>query len=89
MAARSPWYFCPAIDAIKDVGGYAQRLENYATHPLGTAESERIATAAYRFAYAYVYRWNVPFPLVHMPDIHKGVLTAKTLDELKPGVHAC
>jgi len=89
LAARSPWYFCTAINAIKEVSGYAQTLENYATQPLGTAESERIATAAYRFAYAYVYRWNVPFPLVRMPDIHNGVLTAKTLDELKPGVHEC
>lgn len=89
LAARSPWYFCTAINAIKDVGGYAQTLENYATQPITTAESERIATAAYRFAYAYVYRWNIPFPLVHMPDIHNGVLTAKTLDELKPGVHPC
>ena len=89
LASRSPWYFCPAINAIKDVGGYSQALENYATQPLGSVESERIATAAYRFAYAYVYRWNVPFPLVHMPDIHNGVLTAKTLDELKPGMHEC
>jgi GT2 family glycosyltransferase len=52
-------------------------------------EAEKIALAAYRFAYAYVHRWNIPFPLVHMPDVHNGVLTAKTLEDFKPGVHQC
>ena len=89
LAARSPWYFCSAIEAIKDAGTYEARLAHYAAHSPSEAEVEQIATVAYRFAYAYIYRWNIPFPLVHMPDIHNGVLTAKTLDELKPGVHPC
>lgn len=89
LAARSPWFFCDAIEALKDTASYTSRLAHHAAHRPSASEVERIATAAYRFAYAYIYRWNIPFPLVHMPDIHNGVLTAKTLDELKPGVHAC
>jgi predicted O-linked N-acetylglucosamine transferase (SPINDLY family)/glycosyltransferase involved in cell wall biosynthesis len=89
LASRSPWFFCSAIEAIKDAGAYGSILLRCATAVRDDAEIERIATAAYRFAYAYIYRWSIPFPLVHMPDIHNGVLTAKTLDELKPGVHPC
>jgi predicted O-linked N-acetylglucosamine transferase (SPINDLY family)/glycosyltransferase involved in cell wall biosynthesis len=89
LASRSPWMTCGAIKFLDDAAVYAAVLADYAARAESAAEAERIALAGYRFAYAYVFRWNVPFPLVHMPDIHTGELTAKTLDELKPGVHGC
>lgn len=89
LAARSQWLYCPAIEFIRDAGSYHATLSAHLGTKPTLLEAEQIALAAYRFAYAYVYRWNVPFPLVSMPDIHNGVLTARTLEELKPGVHDC
>ena len=89
LAARTPWMSCGSIELLTDPAGYAELLSTHAVKITHTAEAEKIATAAYRFAYAYAYRWNIPFPLVSMPDTNNGVLTAKTIDELKPGKHDC
>lgn len=89
LAAHSPWMHCASITLIDAPETYAALLTSYVKRKPRVAEAERIAIAAYRFAYAYVQRWNIPFPLVKMPDIHSGVFTVKTLAELKPGVHAC
>jgi hypothetical protein len=41
LAARSPWYFCSAIEAIKDAVNYASRLAHHAAHAPGAAEIEQ------------------------------------------------
>lgn len=89
LAARSPWLYCRTIEFIHDAASYHSVLAAQIGRKTTHKEAEEIARTAYRFAHAYVYRWNVPFPLVSMPDIHNGVLTARTLEELKPGVHDC
>ena len=89
LAARSPWMPCSGIQFLTSAESYASLLAERAARARTPAESEQIARAAYRFAYAYIQRWNISFPLVRMPDVHNGELKAKTLEELKPGVHAC
>ncbi len=44
-----------------------------------------IQRQAYRFAYGLFYRINIPFPLVTMPNPHKGILAYKSLEDLLPG----
>jgi glycosyltransferase involved in cell wall biosynthesis/predicted O-linked N-acetylglucosamine transferase (SPINDLY family) len=89
LAARTPWIYCSTLELITDETAYEATLENSIGRKTGADESVRIATGAFRFAYAYIHRWNIRFPLVQMPDVHNGSLTAKTLDELRPGVHDC
>ncbi len=38
---------------------------------------------AFRFAYSLFFRYNIPFSLVRMLNPHVGVLTYKSLEELK------
>lgn len=90
LAARSPWMHCSSMESLTETASYPSLLASHAAREPDTAEEiERRAIAAYRFAYAYMYRWHIPFPLVRMPNIHNGVLAARTLEELKPGVHDC
>jgi glycosyltransferase involved in cell wall biosynthesis/predicted O-linked N-acetylglucosamine transferase (SPINDLY family) len=89
LAARSPWMPCSGLQFLTSAESYASLLTDRAARARTPVESGQIARAAYRFAYAYIQRWNISFPLVRMPDVHNGELTAKTLEELKPGVHAC
>ena len=89
LAARSQWLFCRSIQFISDAASYSSLLAQHVHLSLDSQAAEDVAIAAYRFAHAYIYRWNVSFPLVHMPDVHNGVLTAKTLNDFKPGLHAC
>ncbi|HEX2852289.1 MAG TPA: glycosyltransferase [Opitutaceae bacterium] len=89
LAARTPWMSCSSIKLLTEPETYHALLASHVSKTPDTAEVEKIAQAAYRFAYAFMHRWNIPFPLVSMPDIHNGQLAAKSLEELKPGVHAC
>lgn len=89
LAARTPWMSCSSIKLLTEPETYHALLASQVSKTPDTAEREKIALAAYRFAYAFMHRWNIPFPLVAMPDIHNGQLAARSLDELKPGVHAC
>jgi len=55
----------------------------------GLCRSDRsiaVQRLAYRFAYALYFRWNIPFPLVEMPDAHNGRLRYRALSDLAPGV---
>lgn len=89
LGARTRWMSCGSIELLTEPQNYASILATHAALRPDAAEAEKIAIAAYRFAYAYVQRWNIPFPLIRMPNVYTGVLTAKTLGELKPGVHDC
>ncbi len=89
LAARSPWMPCDGIRFVTAADDYAALLAARAARPRTAAEAETIARAAYRFAYAYMFRWNIPFPLVRMPDVHHGELAAGTLEDFQPGKHAC
>jgi glycosyltransferase involved in cell wall biosynthesis len=88
-AARSFFTPCPAIRLVAAQREYTTLLSEYAASDYNAEDAEQSALAAFRFAYAYMYRWNRPFPLVHMPDVFTGLLTARTLDELRPGQHPC
>jgi hypothetical protein len=90
VAARSTWMYCGSIELLTEAESYPSLLASCAAKAPDTdEETENRVIGAYRFAYAYMHRWHIPFPLVRMPNVHSGVLAAKTLDELKPGRHAC
>lgn len=89
LAARTPWMYCSSIKLLTEPENYHALLASHLEKSPDPVGAEQTARAAYRFAYAFMHRWNIPFPLVSMPDIHNGVLAAKSLEELKPGVHAC
>ncbi len=88
-AATSPWTFCDSIELIKNPSDYRNLLNNLISL-YGSSETQlsRIRSAM-RFVYAYIYRWNISFPLVRMPDVHNGILDCKSSDDLKPGKHDC
>ncbi len=88
-AATSPWTFCDSIQLIKNPSDYRNLLNNLISlHGSSETRLSRIRSTM-RFVYAYVYRWNIPFPLVRMPDVHNGILDCKSSDDLKPGKHHC
>ena len=87
--ARCPWTFNDAIRQVTDPDAYRALLVAALAAPLSPAARREQMRAAYRFIHAYLYRWHIPFPLVAMPDPHTGELLAKTLDDFRPGRHAC
>ena len=88
-AATSPWTFCDSIELIKNPSDYRNLLNNLISlHGSSETRLSRIRSAM-RFVYAYIYRWNISFPLVRMPDVHNGILDCKSSDDLKPGKHPC
>ena len=88
-AATSPWTFCDSIELIKNPSDYRNLLNNLIKlHGSSETRLSRIRSAM-RFVYAYIYRWNISFPLVRMPDVHNGILDCKSSDDLKPGKHHC
>jgi glycosyltransferase involved in cell wall biosynthesis/thioredoxin-like negative regulator of GroEL len=88
-AATSPWTFCDSIELIENPSDYRNLLNNLISlHGCRETRLSRIRSAM-RFVYAYIYRWNISFPLVRMPDVHNGILDCKSSDDLKPGKHPC
>ena len=88
-AARSFYGDCDAITKIPSPAEYHGFLEKHAIETHDETTAIRTATAAFRYAYSYIARWNIPFPLVHMPDVHTGQLAARSTQELHPGWHRC
>jgi hypothetical protein len=51
----------------------------------GDAASRARRITAFRFAYMALYRYMIPFPLVHMPSFSTSRLAYTSLDALRPG----
>jgi len=58
LAARSQWLFCSAIEFIEDAKYLCGTAQRTRARTLSPAEAEQTAIAAYRFAYAYIFRWK-------------------------------
>ncbi|MCS6243440.1 MAG: glycosyltransferase [Opitutus sp.] len=89
VAARCQWTYAQVLPQIMDSSGYGDLLRSTLAAPSTLAEKLARMRTAYRFIYAYLYRWQIAFPLVAMPDPHTGELRAQTLEDFKPGRHAC
>jgi len=66
------------VDTYKCILDRLQKLPPKITFP-------DIQRMAYRYAYALFFRFNIPFPLVKMPDPHTGQLAYNSLECLLPG----
>jgi hypothetical protein len=72
------------VRTVENAARYEELLESLLRLAPG-AISVEVRRLAWRYAYGRFFRTCVPFPLVHMPDGHTGVLTYSTLDTLRPG----
>ncbi|MFQ5698239.1 MAG: hypothetical protein ACE5IL_08145 [Myxococcota bacterium] len=85
VAAAGAWVrYLPFVYSVRERDDYEAILDGLRVPPPEelTASIERMA---YRFAYALYFRWNIPFPLVKMPDAHSGRLAYASIDDLQPG----
>jgi hypothetical protein len=73
----------PFVTTVERAAGYEALLDEVA--PASTREAAKIRRDAFRFAYAYFFRLDVPFPLVRMPELHTGELAYSSLEALLPG----
>lgn len=71
-------------DEVAQADDYDALLTRY---PRGESEAASRARriTAFRFAYMALYRYMIPFPLVHMPDFSTSRLAYTSLDALQPG----
>ena len=83
LACRSPWSYCAGIEFIQDSSTYTDVLTKYKTSE--TVVSKSKISYAVRFAYGYIARWQLKFPLISMPDIHNGILNASDTSQLGVG----
>ena len=74
----------PFVRTVREKDEYDGMLDKLLATP-GSGYFPRIREQAYRFAYAIYYRWQIPFPLVEMPNPHLGKLRYTKLDALQPG----
>lgn len=88
-AASSPWVYCDAIDTVSATSDYHDLLIRLIKFGMSMDKRRARVRAAMRFTYAYIFRWNIEFPLVSMPDIHNGVLNCNSSDDLKLGKYRC
>ena len=70
-------------DAVAHADDYGALLTRYLRGE-GEAASRARRITAFRFAYMALYRYMIPFPLVHMPDFSTSRLAYTSLDALQP-----
>lgn len=87
--ARSFYGDCDAITKIPSPAEYHGILGVHAIATRTAVDTVRTSTSAFRYAHAYIARRNIPFPLVHMPDVHTGQLAIRAIQELAPGWQRC
>ena len=71
-------------DEVAQADDYDALLTRYVAGESEAASRARRITA-FRFAYMALYRYMIPFPLVHMPDFSTSRLAYTSLDALQPG----
>ena len=89
QASRSPFMYCSSIQYLDDPDAYFDLLQNTFSEQMLEPQGLEIATLAFRFAYSYIFRWNIQFPLIKMPTIHTGYINIISDECLKPGIHPC
>ena len=88
-AANSPWIFCDAINGVNNYSEYDGILKKMISSGMTHENRCTRIRAAMRFAYALIYRWNINFPLIRMPNPHTGILDCRSVDDFRPGKHFC
>jgi hypothetical protein len=82
-AAHGPMAFANIIDGPSTPQLYSESLKRLLSRTskfdLGTA------IQAWRFAYAFYFRWSKPFPLVRQPNWYTGELGYNSAADLGPG----
>ena len=71
-------------DEVAEAGAYDALLTRYLSDDDDASSCARRVTA-FRFAYMALFRYMIPFPLVHMPDFSTSRLAYTSLDALRPG----
>jgi hypothetical protein len=84
-AAHGPMAYASFIQAPATAHSYIEGLARLLG--LSAAADLDLAVHAWRFAYAFYYRWSKPFPLVHQPNWYTGELAYHDLSELGAGKH--
>ncbi len=85
IASTSGWYAgMPFVQTVTRVEEYERILDTNLNLPW-RAVSKTIQRLALRFAYSFLFRYNIKFPLVQMPKFHLGQPTYTTLADLLPG----
>lgn len=74
----------PCVRTLQSQQDFESELNVLRQAKNGAVDHELMRHAA-RFLYFMKEKWNMPFPLVHMPDPHTGQLRYSALDELLPG----
>jgi hypothetical protein len=74
----------PFVRNVESSDGFEDGLDALAALPIEHVDREA-QRLAHRFAHALYFRFNLPFPLVKMPDSHTGELTYGSLEDLLPG----
>ena len=77
----------PFVRKVETSGSYLTILEEARALPIRHTNLDT-GRLAYRFAHAFFFRWNIPFPLVKMPTTTTGELAYKALTDLEPGKDA-
>ena len=77
--------FVRTVGANRD--GYEPLLDGLRADVPVAAVDPEVARLAHRFAYGYLYRMPVEFPLVTMPTPHEGRVAWSNTAELAPGLH--
>jgi hypothetical protein len=87
QVAESPYMFSPSIRFIQAQDEYFKKLDEVLTKNLSYTEALQIMQNAFRFIYAMIFRWQIKFPLIEMPNQFSGILKVKTLGELSYGAN--
>jgi hypothetical protein len=86
VLACAPSMFCglPFVRTVEASDAFEDTLDGLAALPIEHVDRE-VQRLAQRYAHALFYRYNLPFPLVKMPDAHRGELAYGALEDLAPG----
>jgi hypothetical protein len=87
VACTSAGAYCRSVLRADDAAAYPAILDRLITHVQTREERLEILRLGLRFARGY-QRWNVDFPIVHLPNFYRGEL-AVPLESLGPGNHPC
>ena len=83
-AARSLVSDADFVRTVERRDAYESLLEDALTVPAGHVDRD-VMRRAFRYAYAYYYRFSIPFPLIRMTDKTHGEPLYDSGEALKPG----